>query len=325
MSKKSSHDQEITRYLLGSLPGREAERLDKLSFTDDEFVDALSAVEAELVDAYVRGELTGAELEQFNTHYLASPLRRERVKFAEALRDFAEARAAAEVRGGGSRPAEAGGEMRGWLSGLNLLAGPRPALRWGGALAALALLAAGGWLTLDSVRLRREASQTQAARERGPGTKPEGESTVTATPEQERPGPGRTAEEAQRPPEQQRETPRASPPNRASVASFVLTPQVRGAGSVAEVRVPAGTTHVMVRLELEPNEYHAYRVALLDPSDDRNLWSSARLRPTAGGAAVVARFSAGLLKPRLYTLRVTGVSAGGAPEIVGAYTFRVVK
>ncbi|MFN2493080.1 MAG: hypothetical protein ABR501_09385, partial [Pyrinomonadaceae bacterium] len=79
MSKQAYDDQTVTQYLLGSLPEAEAERFDELSFTDDEFADALMAAEKDLVDAYVQGELTGAELEQFKSHYLASPLRREQV------------------------------------------------------------------------------------------------------------------------------------------------------------------------------------------------------------------------------------------------------
>jgi hypothetical protein len=46
----------MRQYLLGSLPGDEAERLDELSVTDEAFAEALSVAERDLIDAYVQGE-----------------------------------------------------------------------------------------------------------------------------------------------------------------------------------------------------------------------------------------------------------------------------
>ena len=76
MSKQLYDDKTIAQYLLGSLSETEAERFDKLSVTDDQFADALRIAEKDLVDAYVQGELTGQDLDRFETYYLSSPLRR---------------------------------------------------------------------------------------------------------------------------------------------------------------------------------------------------------------------------------------------------------
>ena len=78
-------DQQLVRYLLGLLPEEEAERLDEQSIVVDEFAARLQCVENDLVDAYVSGALEGDILERFESFYLASPLRREKVKFAERL------------------------------------------------------------------------------------------------------------------------------------------------------------------------------------------------------------------------------------------------
>ncbi len=85
MSQRTFSDQEIVQYLLGS--STDAERLDELSFTDDEFAARLQSVENDLVDAYVRGELAGEALENFNLHYLSSPHRRNKVLMARGLKD----------------------------------------------------------------------------------------------------------------------------------------------------------------------------------------------------------------------------------------------
>lgn len=91
MSRATTYSaRTITQYLLGSLPEAEIERLDQLSITDDEFAEALRAAEHDLVDAYAKGELVGAPLEQFESLYQASPARRERVRFAQALQATAE-------------------------------------------------------------------------------------------------------------------------------------------------------------------------------------------------------------------------------------------
>jgi hypothetical protein len=78
-------DEAVIQYLLGSATEEQTELLDRLSVADEDFAARLKAVEDDLVDAYVRGELAGEMLERFRTYYLASPLRREKVKFAETL------------------------------------------------------------------------------------------------------------------------------------------------------------------------------------------------------------------------------------------------
>ena len=80
-------DALLTQYLLGALPEDQTERVDEASITNDEIALRLRAMENDLVDAYVRGELSGETLERFESAYLANPERRKRVVFATALRD----------------------------------------------------------------------------------------------------------------------------------------------------------------------------------------------------------------------------------------------
>src|SRR5467141_4149827 len=97
MSEQTFDQQAVAQYLLGALPEAETERLDELSITDAEFAEALQVAEKDLVDAYVQGELNGAALERFRSYYLASPLRREKVQFAQAFKVFAERSAGAKA------------------------------------------------------------------------------------------------------------------------------------------------------------------------------------------------------------------------------------
>lgn len=351
MSKQTHDDQTLTRYLLGALPDAEAERLDELSFTDDDFAERLQSAEKDLVDAYVQGELRGATLERFKSHYLASPLRREKVSFAGAFQHVAEknagtrkaSEAGTETRDESSAAAKRKGAWRFFSSGF--LATPRPALQWGTAFAALALIVAVGWLAFDNSRLRGQVSQTQAKREelgrreqelqkelegrRAAGAEAEQELALVrgerARLEQEL-----KQQEAQ---SQQREGGgrRLLPTGGGSgvVASFILMPQMRAAAQIREVTVPPGAGSVVMRLMLEPNDYSAYRVALINQNGNQTHWRSSgklRARVTGDDKALSVQFRAGLLKPQtVYLLRVTGVPSSGAPEFIGDYPFRVVK
>jgi hypothetical protein len=207
----------------------------------------------------------------------------------------------------------------------------------------LALLVAGGWLALENARLRQQTAQPEARRaalgQREQELQKElaGQRAANATTEEElervRAERERLAQELkeqeqQRTVEQQRAArQQPSSPNEGSIAAFILTPQLRGAGQIPPVSIPAKTAYVMMQLELEPNDYPAYRVALLDRANNQTLWSSSQLRARAKGAGKTLSITlrAGLLKSQAYVLQVSGVAAGGASDIIGDYPFRVVK
>jgi hypothetical protein len=72
-------------YLLGTLEEENAELIEEAVFVNDDLAARLCIVEDDLVDAYVRGHLTGPLLERFEAFYLASPRRRAKVGFAAQL------------------------------------------------------------------------------------------------------------------------------------------------------------------------------------------------------------------------------------------------
>ncbi len=162
VSNPTKNNQTSSEYLLGALPEAETERLDELSFTDDEFAESLQVAETDLVDAYVLGELTGADLERFKTHYLVSPLRREKVEFAKVLSKFWRAGVGWSLRLSPGEPLPA---RRGRFAALGVFIAPPPILQWGLAAAALAMLIVGGWVAVENIRLRQQMSQTAARRD----------------------------------------------------------------------------------------------------------------------------------------------------------------
>ena len=321
--------QTLTQYLLGARPEAETERLDELSFTDDEFADSLNAAEKDLIDAYVRGELRGDDLEQFKAHYLASPLRREKVAFAQAFQVFGE-RESASLRTEGPTNVVT---KRGWFAALSTFLAPRPAFQWGLAAAVLAALVVGGWLAIDNLRLRQQMSQTAARRdaliqhEQDLQKEIESQRVTNSQAEQEL---ARVRDERERLEQELTKAQQGGiepPSDQGSIVSLILAPPLRGAGQVPTLFIRPGTSQVAAQLQLEAADYAAYRVALIEPAGNQSLWRSGNLKPRIKGErkAIGVTFSAALLKQQNYILRVSGIAASGGSEIVSDYSFKVVK
>ena len=80
-------DQEklIRRFLLGELASREREPVEERLLTDEAFLSQVEAVEDDLVDDYVHGKLSSAEIEKFEKYFLSVRERQEHVHFSRAL------------------------------------------------------------------------------------------------------------------------------------------------------------------------------------------------------------------------------------------------
>jgi hypothetical protein len=85
LRESRNEDQLFVHYLLGLLPEKDAERVDELSIANEAVASRLCAVENDLVDAYVRGTLAGDTLKRFESFYLASTRRHEKVMIARGL------------------------------------------------------------------------------------------------------------------------------------------------------------------------------------------------------------------------------------------------
>ena len=73
------------KYLLGNLTDEEQAQIEDRAFADGDYLSSLEATEADLVDAYVRGELSQADRRSFENRFLTVPERLRKVEFARAL------------------------------------------------------------------------------------------------------------------------------------------------------------------------------------------------------------------------------------------------
>ena len=292
MSQNNGDDDErLVRYLVGALDDDESERYDELSIADGEFAVRLQSAEDDLVDSYVRGELSGDTLDRFRSVYLSTPAGRDKARFAEAL--LAHQRAAAV-------PAASRVPRRVWM----------PA--WPAAAAAVLVIVAGYLLAMRARPVPPE--QSAISRTAQPDVSP----TLSAPPE-------RPPVEAA-PPNQPSAQPPQTPPSNGGVLAFTLLPSTRGVDEPPVVAVPRGRGKVEVRIVLESDDFRRYGLTLKDPATDRIIWRSAQLAPSTwrDSRAVTARLETTSLKGQLYVFDLSGFPAGGEAELVSSYPFRLV-
>jgi hypothetical protein len=89
----SDHSVEaLRRYILGGSTDEESAAIEHQYFENADALDRVRAVEDDLIDEYVSGQLTPDEREEFERNYLTTPAHGRRVGVARALRTAASAR-----------------------------------------------------------------------------------------------------------------------------------------------------------------------------------------------------------------------------------------
>ena len=88
MRTEHADELSLVKYLLGNLTEEEQVRVEDRAFADRDYMGALNAAEADLIDDYVKGELTQADRRAFESRFLTSAQRRSKVEFAQALARF---------------------------------------------------------------------------------------------------------------------------------------------------------------------------------------------------------------------------------------------
>jgi hypothetical protein len=292
MSRDSTQDdRQLIRYLLGLLPDEEAERYDEQSVADSDVAARLRTVENDLVDAYVRGTLDEEFRQPFESFYLASPRRRDKVRFAERF---------------------VGAVDRAPAAGAAVAAAPRTAairsrVVWSLAPAAMLLLAC-GILFLQDVRLRRGLTEAQRH-----GADLNGRAGALAGQLDEQ----RAANDTIR---KELDRVRAAEP-----IALVLRAQSRAAGPVSVIALPPGVGVVAFDLEIDGSDFRQYEVTLKDPMTNHIVWRSPTLIPASSNhpPAIAVTVPASVFKPQHYFLELSGRNRAGAFDTVGSYAFQI--
>ena len=310
--RDSAADSErLVRYLVGLLPQDEADRLDEHSIVDDDVACRLLSVENDLADAYVRETLDSDLRLRFESHYLDSPLRRQRVQFARRFLAAVDRQQASATRAvSTTRAIRIQTGLTSWMSRQRKLTWPLLAV-------AATFLLAVGLLVAENGNLRTGLHQAlhdeEAQNRRAQGLSSELDSARATNAHL-----ARALEDA-------RSSPKASQAAAADAApaAIVLLPQTRSVGPLPTLAF-SSTGLVPLDLRLESSDFPRYRAVLKDQDAGHLVWESALVAPRSTTAAVVSLFvPAGILKPpHRYAFELAGVDAAGREEAVGSYTFQ---
>lgn len=299
----------MRRYLLGDLPQEERTRLEERYSADAEVFEEALATENDLIDSYVRGELTEVEKQKFEGEYFKSPQRRERVEFARALRQVS-------VSATQAIPAQ---QVSPWTKIWNFFPVQHAASWRALAVGAVVVVAGGSWLMVQNHKLRVDLQQASAERiepRRGQETlrqhiaELEGNSSRQAH------------ENPKRPEVAKLETP-MSPE-----VTFRLTPgAARGLeGTQKTLLLPTDASRLQLQLMLDRDEYKIYEAALLTAEQKEVLRGKVLQSSSIGGQVVVAwTLAARSIQSGDYIVQLSGQAANGTLEDVESYSFRILR
>ncbi|MFN0107280.1 MAG: hypothetical protein ACKVZH_00375 [Blastocatellia bacterium] len=303
MTTTTDNQKALTRrYLLGDLPEQEQLALESKFFADANLLEQMQNIETNLVDEYVRGQLSNADQRQFERHYLTTPAHKERVAFAGEL-----LRAANEQ----THPQAAQPQESFWEKALASLRAPQFA--FGVAVTAAVLLVAGTvWLKNQQANWQQQIAKTETER--------------VAEQERLRQLETLVAQQNQLNAELTNELERlraesSKPTSQPSVFSFVLLSGVRG-GEQQTLKLPPDTNQIRLQMKLEADDFPRYR-ASLRPVDGGPSWTASSVTKT--GSTISVKIPASKLRNGDYILTLAGVDATGAIEEINRYSFRVAS
>jgi hypothetical protein len=298
----------LLNYLLGKLPEEEQAQVEDRAFADADYLGALEGAEADLIDSYVRDELSQTERRQFERRFLASPQRRSKVEHARAL-----ARVAAESKASQSVVPQ---RLSAWQGLVNLMRGWNPALQFAAGMAVLIFISGVSWLTMQNTTMRSRVTALEAQRRDMESRERSLQQQLVD--ERTRAG-GLTAQAPKQPPSEATRAP--------LLASLVFMPGLSRAQTPVQqlaLNSSAQLAHVEIQLESR-DEYPRFRAELRTKRGEEVLVrGNLARRRTAAGMAVVFDIPATALPAGDYELALKGMADGHQTDI-GYYYFHVQK
>lgn len=322
MQQNTADDQVMIRYLLGGLSEEERLQFEDHYAKDEEYFDQLLAIEDDLIQEYVRDELTAAERRRFEEYFLISPQRREKVKRASALLQVIQKqpRMVAEA----SRFAEAIREV--WQrskSGLKFLLNPNPAVSF--AILIVGAIIGGRWIYLTTENLHTKLGQFD--QERAALLEANQELRQQIAQQRIKLDDALQNESSWRAQLEKKWT--ELRPRAASVAFALFAYDSQrgpeGGAETLNLAIPRSADSVRLQLGLKNADYKSYRAILETTANEEILWSQDVL-PTPsspGNKVIVLALPALIFGDGEYALKLHGFNAAGAlEETSNVYFFR---
>jgi hypothetical protein len=303
----------MIRYLLGQLSEEEETQFEERYFSDDQVFEDLQTIETELIDSYVKGELSDSERQRFDTYYLNSSERRNKVEMASCL--MASVAEAATLRPIVAKPTSI------WRSIVAVLSSISFPMRIGYAVATVAILAVMSITLIQNYGLRSELGRLRTERVGLLKRDEDWEETIVRM---------KGASARQAPSESPQEIAQAQAPH-PLVASITLTPSLsRGLGSEANNRliVPSSARWVVVNLSLDGGEDRTAYRAVVETVDGNEVLRVDRLKnstTTGDGKIVSVGLQVELLSSDTYVVKLSGITANRPNEEIADYSLEVIR
>ena len=327
MATELNSENLIARYLLGELSEEQQIEIEDRAFADKQYLASITAVENDLIDEYVRNELSGAERQRFEKKFLASAERRKRVEFARALAGVMEEQAVSK------KIVVRKTESWTWLDAIYaFINGLAPTARIAFVSAVPLLFIGAGYLFIETLRLRRELTELRAASQSQQNSQQQALQLERHRNEDLNAQLNQEKQQREQTDESLRELSEAgdavNPAPRPVIASLTLLPGLsRGGDDKPNLDVPADARLVRLQVGIDPEEQYKNFAVELRTLAGRQVWTRENLkaRNRRGARAVGLALPATALKSGEYELKLRGVTESGAAEDVGFYYFNVRK
>ena len=318
MAADLNNEKLIARYLLGDLPEEQQVEIEDRAFSDKEYLALITAVENDLIDEYVRHELSQTERQQFESRFLASVERRKRVEFARALTCVPVQQRSVATQWSWRD------SLYAFISGLN------PAAKFAVAAAMLLLVVGGAWLLTETLRLRSRLTQLQAQNQARQNELQQQLETERRRNEELNARLGQEQQQREQTDESLRQLSEtgSATPERPVIASLMLLPGLsRGGGEKSSLILAGDARLVRLQIGIDPDEPFKTFAVELRTAAGRQVWTRDNLTARTRGKAraVSLTLPASALKSGDYELRLSGRKEGGESEDVGFYYFDVKK
>jgi hypothetical protein len=293
----------------------------------DQDFEEIDIAEEELIDAYVRGELSLDERKLLEKGLRASPHLVDRLHFARLLADAGDR--AVEDAVPSYRQPDQGRLPRKSRWPFGLAWGEPPALNLAFAACVLIIVVGTAGLLAGWTRLRRESqhlAEQQAALERQKSELQKSASEQRLATEQLR---AQLREEQQKREADERIAEQKAMQNQkpnalsARVAILFLPPISRGSEQGKELKPPAGTSRIRLLLAVDSIDYRGFLVEVKNRQD--KVIFQPKVRPPRSGKLVTITIPSNLLPAGPYSVQLSGISPDGSSELVGNYSFRIAS
>ena len=322
LSGQSNQTETTIRYLLGTLSDEERDRFEEMYFSDNAAFEEVEIAEGELVDRYVRGELSKSDQACFESVVAGSPRLAHRVEFARVWKDKLAVSPTARPVASPTTYKTHEAAPSWWASLFGSSSGSR-APRLAFALTVLLLLLGGVALLAGWLRVREESRRLEAQRaaleqrqreldQQAAALKSQAEQWARGVTPSPTPGESPQPKPSEEPGQQ----------NPRSVVAVTLSPGgLRAGGGGTDIRILPETREIEVTLYLRDPGYASYTATVL-PVGGPPIFS----RPSRPQRSVIVlRIPAKRLPLGDYQIKLDGRTSSGTTDNLDDYFFRVVK